>query len=87
MPRFVDKEQIAGVVKVLSLEAFYPELQLNFVVTQFSRIQGSLAEVQRNLLRGPEGQRHGFSDWHIALGSIIVPAQVTHRVLGPAASL
>jgi len=83
MPRFVDEEQIAGVVKVLSLEVFYSELQSNFVDTQFSRIHGSLAEVQRNLLRRPKGQCHGFGRLgHRAWLDHRSGAGQTHRVLG-----
>src|SRR5258708_6926082 len=60
MPRFVDEEQVAGIVKILSLEVFCPELQLDFVVAHPTGVHGPLAEVQRNLLRWPEGQCHGL---------------------------
>src|SRR4029077_7067044 len=60
MPRFVDEEQIAGIVKILSLEVFCPELQLDFVVAHPTGVPCSLAEVQRKLLRWPEGQCHGL---------------------------
>src|SRR6266566_1509636 len=60
MPRFVDEEQIAAVVKILSLEVLRPELQLDLVIAYLTDVHCSLAQVHRDLLRWPEGQYHGF---------------------------
>jgi hypothetical protein len=45
MPRFVDEEWVAGIVKILSLEIFCPEPQLDFVVAHPT---GILARCKRN---------------------------------------
>jgi hypothetical protein len=43
-------------VKILSLEIFCPELQLDFVVAHPTGIHYAFAEVQRDLLRWSEGR-------------------------------
>src|SRR5215831_4500003 len=63
MTRFVDEEEVAGIVKILSLEAFCPEFQLDFVVAHLTGVHHALTEVQRSLLRWPKGQRHGLWRW------------------------
>jgi hypothetical protein len=63
MPRFVDEEQVAGIVEILPLEVFCPELQLDFVVAQPTDIHHAFAEVQRDLLRWSEGQYYGLWRW------------------------
>ena len=63
MPRFVDEEQVAGIVEILSLEVFCPELQLDFVVAHPTGIHHAFAEVQRDLLRWSEGQYYGLWRW------------------------
>src|SRR5437588_2488325 len=60
MPRFVDEEQIAAVVEILSLEVLRPELQLDLVVAYLTGVHCSLAQIHRDLLRWPDGQYHGF---------------------------
>src|SRR5262245_66179866 len=52
--RFVDEEQVAGIVKVLSLEVFCPEFQLDFVIAHLTGVHHALAEVQCDLLRSEE---------------------------------
>src|SRR5215510_12000664 len=79
MPRFVDEEQVAGIVEILSLEVFCPELQLDFVVAHPTGIHHAFAEVQRDLLRWSEGHTTVSGDGDIAVGSIIVPLHVNCR--------
>src|SRR5437660_2047353 len=47
-------------MKILSLEVFCPELQLDPVVAHLTGVHHALAKVQRDLLRRPEGQYHGL---------------------------
>ena len=57
---FVNEEQIAGVVKILPLEVFCPELELDFVVAYDASTHHPLAEIERNLMRWPEAQFDRF---------------------------
>jgi hypothetical protein len=50
MSGLVDEEQVAGVVKVLTLELFGSKLQLDFVVAQPAGVHHSFTDVQRDLL-------------------------------------
>ena len=58
MSGLVDEEEVAGVVKVLTLELFRSELQLDFVVAQPASVHYAFAQVQRDLL--PWSKRHHY---------------------------
>jgi hypothetical protein len=60
IPRFVDEEKVAGIVKILSLEVCCPELQLDLVVAHQTAVHHATAQVQRDFSRWPEGQYHGL---------------------------
>src|ERR1700722_6419710 len=60
IPRFVDEEKVAGIVKILSLEVCCPELQLDLVVAHQTAVHHASAQVQRDFSRWPEGQYHGL---------------------------
>jgi hypothetical protein len=76
---FVNEEQIAGVVKILPLEVFCPELELDFVVAYDASAHHPLAEIERNLMRWPRLSLTVLGDWEIAAGSIIDPSHVNCR--------
>ena len=47
-------------MKILSLEVFCPELQLDLVVAHLTGVHHALAKAQRDLLRWHKGQYHGL---------------------------
>ena len=63
-------------MKILSLEVFCPELQLDLVVAHLTGVHRALAEVQRDLRAGPRVNITVSGDWAISLGSIIIPLHV-----------
>src|SRR5262245_22331867 len=60
MPGFVDEEQVAGVVKILTLELICSELQLDFVVAHPAGVHHAFTDVQRDLLRWSKRHHYGL---------------------------